>query len=73
VDAVPDVFGGTVQSEFPTAPSTSVSFLARYEWPALGGLVGAQADGRWNDDQFLEGTNSQVSFEPSYAVMNASL
>ncbi len=30
-------------------------------------------DGRWNDDQYLEGTNSQVSLEPSYAVWNASL
>jgi iron complex outermembrane receptor protein len=73
VDAVPDVFGGTVRSEFPTAPSTSLNFLARYDWPVLTGLVGAQVDGRWNDDQFLEGTNSEVSFEPAYSVWNASL
>jgi iron complex outermembrane receptor protein len=73
VDAVPDVFGGTVRAEFPTAPSVSINFLGRYEWPALGGLVGAQLDGRWNDDQFLEGTNSEVSFEPAYSVWNASL
>jgi iron complex outermembrane receptor protein len=73
VNAVPDVFGGTVRSEFPTAPSTSVNFLARYEWPTLSGLVGLQMDGRWNDDQFLEGTNSEVSFEPSYSVLNASV
>jgi iron complex outermembrane receptor protein len=73
VDAVPDVFGGTVRAKFPTAPSASLNFLGRYEWPALGGLVGAQVDGRWNDDQFLEGTNSEVSFEPAYSVWNASL
>ncbi len=73
VDAVPDVFGGTVRAEFPTAPSVSVNFLGRYEWPAIAGLVGVQLDGRWNDDQFLEGTNSEVSFEPSYSVWNASL
>jgi iron complex outermembrane receptor protein len=73
VDAVPDVFGGTVRAKFPTAPSASLNFLGRYEWPALAGLVGVQVDGRWNDDQFLEGTNSEVSFEPAYSVWNASL
>jgi iron complex outermembrane receptor protein len=67
------VFGGTVRAEFPTAPSSSLSFLGRYEWPALAGLVGVQLDGRWNDEQFLEGTNSEVSAEPAYSVWNASL
>jgi iron complex outermembrane receptor protein len=73
VDAVPDVFGGTVRTEFPTAPSTSINVLGRYDWPMLAGLIGLQVDGRWNDDQFLEGTNSEVSAEPSYSVWNASL
>lgn len=74
VNAVPDVFGGTVKTEFPTAPKTSLNFLGRYEWTAFaGGSIAAQIDGRWNDDQFLEGTNSEVSFEPSYSVWNASL
>jgi iron complex outermembrane receptor protein len=73
VDAVPDVFGGTVRAKFPLAPSASLNFLGRYEWPSLGGLIGVQVDGRWNDDQFLEGTNSEVSFEPSYSVWNANL
>ena len=41
VDAVPDVFGGTVKTEFPTAPSTSLNFLGRYEWPALQGRIAA--------------------------------
>jgi iron complex outermembrane receptor protein len=73
VDAVPDVFGGTVRAELPTAPSASLNFLGRYEWPAMAGLLAVQVDGRWNDDQFLEGTNSEVSFEPAYTVWNASL
>jgi iron complex outermembrane receptor protein len=73
VDAVPDVFGGTVRAEFPNAPSVSLNFLGRYEWPMVGGLVGVQVDGRYNDDQFLEGTNSEVSFEPAYSVWNGSL
>jgi iron complex outermembrane receptor protein len=71
VEAVPDVFGGTVEAEFPNAPSVSLNMLARYEWPALGGSLSAQVDGHWNDDMFLEGTNSEVSFEPSYSVWNA--
>jgi iron complex outermembrane recepter protein len=73
VDAVPDVFGGTVRAEFPTAPSVSLNALARYEWPVAAGLIGVQLDGRWNDDQYLEGTNSEVSFEPAYSVWNASV
>jgi iron complex outermembrane receptor protein len=73
VDAVPDVFGGTLEAEFPNAPSLSLNMLARYEWPALAGYLSAQVDGVWNDDQFLEGTNSEVSFERSYSVWNANL
>ena len=74
VDAVPTVFGApTVEAEFPLAPKTSLNLLGRYEWPAFGGSLAAQVDGHWNDDQFLEGTNSEVSSEPSYSVWNASL
>jgi iron complex outermembrane receptor protein len=73
VDAVPDVFGGNLEAEFPNAPSLSLNALARYEWPALGGYLSTQVDGNWNDDQFLEGTNSEVSFERSYSVWNANV
>jgi iron complex outermembrane recepter protein len=73
VDAVPDVFGGTVPAEFPSAPKFSVNALARYEWSVPAGSMAAQLDGRWNDRQYLEGTNSEVSAEPAYAVVNASL
>ena len=73
VDTVPDVFGGTVQAELPTAPSVSVKFLGRYEWSMLGGTMSAQIDGVYNDDQYLEGTNSAVSFEEAYSVWNARL
>ena len=73
VDAVPDVFGGTVEAEFPLAPTVSVNWLGRYEWGMFGGRVGAQIDGLYSDEQFLEGTNSQVSHEGSYTVWNARL
>jgi len=74
VEAVPDVFGGTITNvEFPTAPEFSVNFLGRYQWPALGGKLAIQIDGQWNDDQFLEGSNSDASFEPAYSVWNGRL
>ncbi|HKQ84898.1 MAG TPA: TonB-dependent receptor [Steroidobacteraceae bacterium] len=74
VDAVPNQFGGVVRdAELPNAPAVSLNWLGRYEWPALAGSIGVQVDGRWNDDQYLEGTNAQVSHEPSYAVWNASV
>ena len=74
VDQVPDVFGGTVKAELPTAPGVSLNFLARYEWE-LGelGYLSLQADGNYNGDQYIEGTNSAVSKEDAYAVLNASL
>ncbi len=74
VDAVPDVFGGTITDvDFPTAPEFSLNFLGRYHWPAFGGELAVQVDGNWNDDQFLEGSNSDASFEPSYSVWNGRI
>ena len=73
VDAVPDVFGGTVEAEFPNAPKWSFNSLVRYEWDAFGGRLAAQVDGVWNDKQFIEATNSDISAEDSYLVWNARL
>lgn len=70
VDAVPDVFGGTVKAELPLAPEFSANLLVRYEWPAFQGSLSAQVDGQWNNSQYLEGTNSEVSREPGYSVWN---
>lgn len=73
VDAVPDVFGGTVETEFPNAPRLSVNMLARYQWELFGGTMAAQVDGVWNDEQFIEATNAQISEEDAYLVWNARL
>lgn len=73
VDAVPDVFGGTVETEFPNAPRLSINMLARYQWDMFGGTMAAQVDGVWNDDQYIEATNAQVSEEDAYLVWNARL
>jgi iron complex outermembrane receptor protein len=74
VESVPDVFGGVITDvDFPTAPELSLNVLGRYGWSALGGELAVQLDGQWNDDQFLEGSNSNASFESSYSVWNGRL
>ncbi len=75
VDFVPAVFDmtGTTNAEFPQAPSTSLNALVRKSWGALNGEFAVQFDGNWSDDQFLEGTNSLVSVQEAYAVLNARL
>jgi iron complex outermembrane receptor protein len=73
VEAVPAVFGGTIKAEFPNAPSVSLNWLARYEWPIANGRMAVQVDGNWNDDQYLEGSNSGVSFEDAYSVWNGRI
>ncbi len=73
VDAVPDVFGGTVKTEFPNAPRWSINSLIRYEWDVPTGQLAVQVDGVWNDDQYIEATNSAISFEDSYLLWNASV
>ena len=73
VDTVPDVFGGTVEAELPNAPGYSVNMMGRYTWPVPVGRLSLQLDGVINDSQFLEGTNSVVSYEGSYSVWNARI
>tara|TARA_R110001592_G_scaffold190887_1_gene436938 strand:+ start:13755 stop:15938 length:2184 start_codon:yes stop_codon:yes gene_type:complete len=73
VDAVPDPFGGLNEAEFPNAPKWSINALARYQWNMLGGTMAAQVDGVWNDEQYIEATNSQVSEEDAYLLWNARL
>ena len=74
VESVPDVFGGVITDvDFPTAPELSFNLLGRYGWPAFGGELAVQVDGKWNDDQFLEGSNSNASFESAYSVWNGRL
>jgi len=62
-----------MDSIWPFKPSLSVTFLARYAWDVSAGEFAAQVDGCWNDDQFVEATNSQLSFENSYMLWNARL
>jgi iron complex outermembrane receptor protein len=75
VDFVPAVFPGTgtVNAHMPQAPDFSLNWLARYGFDLPPGELAVQIDGRYNSSQFMEGTNSQVSFQKKYAVVNASI
>ena len=75
VDFVPAVFPGTGtrNAELPQAPSMSLNALVRYAVPLSIGELAFQVDGRYSGDHFLEGTNSEVSFQDAYAVGNASV
>lgn len=75
VDFVPAVFPGTgtVNADFPQAPSTSLNGLVRKGWDVGNGEFAVQLDGNWNDEQWMEGTNSLVSKQESYGVVNTSL
>ena len=75
VDFVPAVFPGTGtrHAELPQAPHVSLNALARYSVPMPIGTLALQVDGRYASKHFLEGTNSEVSFQKGYAVGNASI
>jgi iron complex outermembrane receptor protein len=75
VDFVPAVFPGTgtTDAELPQAPHFSLNALGRYSVPMRIGTLAFQVDGRYATKHFLEGTNSQVSFQKAYAVGNASI
>lgn len=75
VDFVPAVFpgSGTRNAELPQAPPVSVNALARYAIPMTPGELAFQVDGRYSGEHYLEGTNSEVSFQDDFVVANASV
>ncbi len=72
IDFVPGVIPGSGNSdvEYPQAPQWSFNALIRYNVDVGAGNLALQVDGSWNDDQFLEGSNSLASAQESYGVAN---
>lgn len=62
-----------VNAHLPNAPRFSANALARYEWPAWGGSLALQVDGRYNGEQSFEATNAPATNEDTYFVGNASV
>ena len=70
---VPTPAGVLLTTQLPQAPPWSVNGVAHYEFPALGGLVSAEVDAKWNKTQYLELINAPVDLQPSYTIANAHL
>jgi iron complex outermembrane recepter protein len=70
---VPTPGGVLVTSQLPQAPPWTVNAVARYEWPAFGGMLSAEMDAKWNKDMYLELINAPVDLQPSYTLTNARI
>ncbi len=72
VDMIPGVVPGTGNRDvdFPQAPTLSVNALVRYNMDIGDGNLALQVDGNWNDEQFIEGSNSDASLQDAYTVIN---
>jgi len=75
VKFVPAVFPGTgtTDAELPQAPHVSLNGLGRYSVPMPIGTLAFQLDGKYASKHFLEGTNSDVSFQKGYFTANGSI
>ncbi len=70
---VPTPAGDLLTTQLPQAPPWSLNGVAHYEFPALGGLLSAEVDAKWNKAQYMELINAPVDLQPSYAIANAHL
>ncbi|PHR95666.1 MAG: TonB-dependent receptor [Oceanobacter sp.] len=72
VDFIPGFYVGEGNSdvELPQAPRFSINSVVRYNMDLGDSNLALQADGNWNDEQFLEGSNADVSLQKSYAIVN---
>lgn len=55
------------------APDVSLNAMARYEWPALGGSLSAQVDGRYISGHYFNVSNAPTTYEKGYGVANVRL
>jgi len=55
------------------APDVTINGMARYEWPALGGMMAAVASFNWQDETFYDIQNYDISRADDYIVGNARL
>ncbi|WP_175623998.1 TonB-dependent receptor [Pseudocolwellia agarivorans] len=72
VDFVPGFYAGEGNRnvDLPQAPKLSFNTVVRYNMDLGDSNLALQVDGNWNDDQYLEGSNAEVSLQESYAVVN---
>ena len=70
---VEDISNGVTVSdkEMGLAPDITFNGLARYEWPALNGMAGIQADFSYVDERHTDVQNQPVQLLESYVIGNA--
>ena len=70
-----DVRLGTavVDRDIPNSPEWSVVGMARYEWPAFGGMMALQGDFNYRSSQNFSLSNAEVTENEGYALGNARL
>lgn len=57
----------------PYAPKWSAAGVVRYEWPAFGGRMSAEANANYVSSQFFSLTNAQDTFQDGYLLANAQV
>ncbi|MBI57208.1 MAG: hypothetical protein CMN83_02060 [Spongiibacter sp.] len=63
-----------VDTQMPLTPEWQANVISRYQWAApWGGMLVAQADVSWFDDQYFDSFNSPSHYEDSYTLVNANL
>lgn len=75
VDGIQDVTNGITFNDRNAvlAPDFSLNGFVRYERPAFGGTVSALVDWNYQGEQFFDITNSEVSREDPYGLVNLRL
>ena len=59
--------------ELPNVPRFSLNYRLRYLWPLSIGNISAQFDGSHYDEQYLEVTNGDGSYQGAYTIQNLRL
>jgi len=62
--------GAVLDRRMPMAPQASATSLLRYEWPALGGTLALQGDGKYDSAQYFTTFNAPVELDRARFIGN---
>ncbi len=68
-----DLGNGTPKTTSVQSPKWNLNGLARYEWPAMGGVLAVQFDGQYRSEHFFALTGLETVRENGYTVYNTSV
>lgn len=64
---------GPADRKMPLSPRVTANALVRYSWPAAGGRIAAQVNGRWTDSFYFYAANEPITRQGSYSTVDARL